>query len=244
MTVDWHQRFTQQAAWTRDLRAYLLEKAGIRSARRVLEAGCGTGAILTELPGGPAVHGLDLDRARLVRARTQVPGALLARGDARDLPYPDFAFDITFCHYLLLWVPRPERAVAEMARVTRPGGAVLAMAEPDYSQRIDEPAALKPLGGWQREALIRQGADPDLGRRLADLFRKAGIEVIETGTLQARSGRPSASERDLEWAVLQADLGDSVPERELLELKALDAQAWERGQRVQHVPTYYVLGRV
>ncbi|PIV25986.1 MAG: SAM-dependent methyltransferase, partial [Anaerolineae bacterium CG03_land_8_20_14_0_80_58_20] len=42
--MNGHERYTQQARWTRDLRAYLFDKAGLRDARRVLEVGCGTGA--------------------------------------------------------------------------------------------------------------------------------------------------------------------------------------------------------
>ena len=65
--VDWHARFLQQASWTKDLRAYLFERAGLARARRVLEVGCGTGAILSDLKG-EAIHGLDLDPLRLVEA--------------------------------------------------------------------------------------------------------------------------------------------------------------------------------
>jgi cyclopropane fatty-acyl-phospholipid synthase-like methyltransferase len=46
MSVDWHARYLQQARWTRPLREYLYGKAGVDSARRVLEVGCGTGALL------------------------------------------------------------------------------------------------------------------------------------------------------------------------------------------------------
>ncbi len=62
--MNWHTRYLQQAAWTRDLRTYLFEQAGLKSARRVLEVGCGTGAILREL-SAPALHGLDLEAGSL-----------------------------------------------------------------------------------------------------------------------------------------------------------------------------------
>jgi SAM-dependent methyltransferase len=245
MTVPWHERFLQQAAWTRDLRRYAFERAGLKRARRVLEVGCGTGAILADLDTPAAVHGLDLEPARLVEARTHAPRAALTCGDALRLPYPTAAFDIVFCHFLLLWVPDPLQALREMKRVARPGGFVLALAEPDYTRRVDEPESLAILGRWQTEALRRQGADPGLGARLAELFRQAGIPVLETATLRGSGEeRPTPAQRELEWAVLEADLAGQVPAGEIRRLKRLDEQAWQAGQRVLQVPTHFTYGRV
>jgi SAM-dependent methyltransferase len=260
--MNWHARFVQQAAWTRDLRSYLFEHTGIELAKRVLEVGCGTGAILSELTTQAAVHGLDLEPGRLVEAGVHAPGAALVCGDALWLPYPAGIFDVTFCHFLLLWVSDPLQALGEMARVTHPGGHVLALAEPDYETRVDKPDVLAPLGRWQTESLRRQGADPGLGARLADLFRQAGIPLIETGTLRGSPGSgissgisygmgrggeeplPASGERGLEWAVLEADLAGIVPVQEIQRMKLLDEQAWERGERVLSVPTYFAWGQV
>jgi len=252
--MDWHSRFLQQATWTHDLRAYLFERAGLTRARRVLEVGCGTGAILSDLVPGlkrekqepsAAIHGLDLDPERLTEASMHVPAARLVCGNALRLPYPPGSFDISFCHFLLLWVDDPLLALLEMKRVTCPGGAVLALAEPDYDSREDKPDALAVLGRWQTESLRRQGADPGLGSRLASLFRQAGIRPIETGTLQGgRQRLPTSAEQNLEWAMLEADLEGRVPGEEIRRMKLLDEQAWERGERVLHVPTYFAWGNV
>ena len=137
--MNWHSRYLQQAEWTRDLRTYLFEQAGLKNARRVLEVGCGTGAILCDLVTPASLHGLDLDPAALAECRVHASAASLTRSDAHFLPYPDQSFDIVYCHYLLLWVHDPLQVVREMARV---GRSVLALAEPDYSQRVDEPTAL------------------------------------------------------------------------------------------------------
>ncbi len=238
--MNWHTRYLQQAAWTRDLRTYLFEKAGLADARRVLEVGCGTGAILREIKSPASLHGLDLEPASLAECRIHVSAASLTRGDAHSLPYPDHSFDIVYCHFLLLWVSDPLQVVNEMARV---GRVVLALAEPDYSQRVDEPAALKQLGKWQTEALVRQGANPSFGARLAETFYQAGIQLIETGPIQSAKKKRSAEEWENEWAMIQADLAESVSGEDIQKMKALDEEARRSGERVLHVPTYFAWGK-
>ena len=243
--MDWHKRFVQQAAWTKDLRSYLFDRSGMGNARRVLEVGCGTGAVLSDLDTPAATHGLDLQPASLLEARRNAPLAHLTCGDALCLPYPSGTFDITFCHFLLLWVRDPLQALLEMKRLTRQGGSLLALAEPDYTRRVDRPDELADLGRWQAEALQRQGADPGLGGRLADLFKQAGLRLIETGCLRIeRQPAPAPAEREMEWEVLEADLAGSVPPDELQRLRLMDERAWERGERVLYVPTYWAWGQI
>jgi SAM-dependent methyltransferase len=241
--MEWHSRFVQQAAWTRELRGYLFKRTGMQAARRVLEVGCGSGAILSDLSTAAAVHGLDRDAMRLAEAHRHAPQAKLACGNALWLPYAPGVFDITFCHFLLLWVGDPLKALREMKRVTRRGGNILALAEPDYLARVDKPEALAALGRWQAESLRRQGANPGLGSRLPELFRQAGIRLVETGSLHKDEEHlPGPAERELEWAVMEADLSGLIPAEEIQRLKLLDEEAWEGGERVLFVPTYWVLG--
>ena len=241
--MEWHSRFVQQAAWTSELRGYLFKRTGMQAARRVLEVGCGSGAILSDLSTAAAVHGLDRDAMRLAEAHRHAPLAKLVCGNALWLPYASGVFDITFCHFLLLWVGDPLQALREMKRVTRPGGSILALAEPDYLARVDKPEALAALGRWQAESLRRQGADPGLGSRLPELFRQAGIRPVETGSLHRDEEHlPGRAERELEWAVMEADLAGLFPAEEIQRLKQLDEAAWQRGERVLHVPTYWIMG--
>ena len=242
--MDWHARYTQQAGWTRELRDYLFEKAGLAQAQRVLEVGCGTGAILSGLNTRAAIYGLDIDPVALGECRQYTPGSNLVRGNALRLPYASESFDITFCHFLLLWVKEPLEVIREMKRVTCREGHILALAEPDYSARQDEPAELAKLGRLQTEALRRQGADPALGGRLADLFARAGLEIIETGVMQRAGGELNAEQRELEWAVIEADLADSTSGEELQRLKRMDEAAWARGERRLYVPTYFAWGKI
>jgi hypothetical protein len=108
---------------------------------------------------------------------------------------------------------------------------------------VDKPDELAVFGRWQTESLRRQGADPFIGIRLPELFHQAGIRPVETGRLQM-DGKPLPGpvDRELEWAVMEADLLGLVPVAEIQRLKRLDEAAWGRGERVLQVPTYWMLG--
>ncbi|HEY5983354.1 MAG TPA: class I SAM-dependent methyltransferase [Anaerolineales bacterium] len=251
--MDWHKRYLQQAEWTRDLRAYLLRQAGLAGARRVLEVGCGTGVILQDMaarvsssrPPIPQIHGLDISSEALSQSKHNAPAACLTRGDALALPFLNGVFDIVCCHFLLLWVLDPPSAVREMRRVTRRGGYVLALAEPDYSGRVDKPATLAPLGHLQRQSLERQGAHTGIGSALNALFHEAGLGILESGQIEAWSPSPQTDEAFRgEWEVLEQDLKGVLSGAELHRLKELDAAATQRGERTLHVPTYFALAQV
>lgn len=251
MEMDWHHRFTLQASWTREMRAYLFQRCDLNRAHRVIDLGCGTGILLAELDGHVPrrLFGLDIVREYLHKARTHAPTAELVQGDAHFLPYPSRVFDASFCHFVLLWVDDPLAMVSEMARVTRLGGVVLALAEPDYGGRIDYPSELARLGIWQQAALRAQGADPWIGRRLKSVFSSAGLENVECGVIGARwIDPPSKEEWESEWAVIENDLsfiqGAEVEGHELETLKQNDLSAWKSRQRIVFVPTFYAWGRV
>ncbi len=241
--MDWHRRYLQQAQWTRELREYLFKQTGWDEASRILEVGCGTGAILGEAPQRGSLHGLDIDSDALAQCQVHVPSAALVQGNALRLPYENGSFDIVYCHFLLLWVRDPLQALQDMKRVARTGAHIFAFAEPDYTARVDEPSDLVPLGQWQAEALRRQGADPGLGAKLADLFFRAGIELVETGTIHEAESELSVEDWETEWEVIESDLAGFIPGEDIHRMKYLDQQARARGERVLHVPTYFAWGR-
>ncbi|MBM3218979.1 MAG: class I SAM-dependent methyltransferase [Candidatus Rokubacteria bacterium] len=111
----------------------LAPSAGPRG--RALDAGCGHGfqtVLLQRL--GYVTHGVDLAAALLALARQRVPAAALARGDLTALPYADGSFDVvSCCGSTLSFVDDPDRALAEIARVLRPGGRVVLEYEHKWS---------------------------------------------------------------------------------------------------------------
>lgn len=247
--INWHKRFVQQANWTRELREYLYTHAKLNQAQRVLEVGCGTGVLLEELQKRvPLVFGLDIDHKRISLTTRKKNGNNLTCADAIFLPYSGNTFNITLCHFLLLWVNDPSQVVNEMTRVTYPGGTVLALAEPDYGGRIDYPEELIALGKWQSRSLKYQGADPLIGRKLAKIFQHAGLKNIKTGVLggQWTTGQISRDEWELEWRVFCEDL-ESIPKKEqkpsISKLKDIAWQARQNGERILYVPTFWASGK-
>jgi len=243
---DWHAWFSVQAGWTRPTRMWLYRQAGLAQARAVLEVGCGTGAITGELARLSSAHvvGLDLDSGMLTFARRQEDGVTYVQGDAHALPFPGGFFDIVVCHYLLLWLAEPAQGVREMTRVLRPAGTVLACAEPDYGGRVDHPPELASLGRLQAEALRQQGADPEIGRRLGELFVAAGLQTT-VGVMAGRWNLPASPDAwfEAEWAMRERDLAGLLSLDELHRLRSVDRQALADGRRTLFVPTFYALGR-
>ncbi len=87
--INWHKRFLQQARWTKSLRDYLFDRAQLPTIAKILEIGCGTGAILSDLKGlssggGPTLFGIDLQASHLrLAAPARPPGAAGLRRRSR-----------------------------------------------------------------------------------------------------------------------------------------------------------------
>jgi SAM-dependent methyltransferase len=123
-------------------------------------------------------------------------------------------------------------------------GNVLACAEPDYGGRVDHPPEMVSLGRLQAEALRQQGADPEIGRRLGELFVAAGLQAT-VGVMAGRWSLPASTDEgfEAEWAMREHDLAGLVPSEELCRLRSADRLALADGQRTLFVPTFYALGK-
>ena len=244
------------------MRAHILHATGLDSTPgRILEVGCGTGAILHSLANSSpaALYGLDhqfrhlqeaqtsfsLRQAQRTDSKTNTAGALLTCGDACHLPFAAGSLDGAVCHFLLLWLADPAQALDEMRRVIKSGGWVIAFAEPDHAGRIDYPAALGPLGACQTTALRQQGAAPAVGRSLRALFAQAGLQNIQAGLISGHwNAAFNPADWQQEWEILEADLGHIIPDAELSKLKEIDHAAWQSGERILFIPTFYAWGQV
>jgi ubiquinone/menaquinone biosynthesis C-methylase UbiE len=176
--------------WSRRLALPFLDFAGTAAAERVLDVGCGTGhlaAAVCAVSNASEVHGVDLSPVYIEHAKRHNPDPRLdfRVGDACAFDYPDGAFDRALSLLVLHFVPRAKDAIAEMRRVTKPGGVVGAAvwdARGGFvANRLffDTAAALDPKAGERRarnysRPMTRPG-------ELVHAWRAAGFrDVVET----------------------------------------------------------------
>ena len=125
---------------------HLVEAAEVAPGRSVLDVACGTGVVAREAARRTRarVVGIDVNPGMLAVARRVEPGIEWLEADAVALPFADGSFDTVLCQASLMFVPEPERALGEMARVVAPGGTVGVQVwdrlAPETRQRILEDA--------------------------------------------------------------------------------------------------------
>jgi len=106
-----------------ELEAGFVERFAV--GRDVLEVGCGTGLVLSRIARfARSAKGLDLSPGMLEKARAR--GLDVVLGSATELPFPHASFDVTCSFKVLAHIPDIRIALSEMARVTRPGGTLIA----------------------------------------------------------------------------------------------------------------------
>lgn len=128
---------------------------------RLLDLGCGRGGVVEQLRNAPGRWiGIDPDLSSLREHR--LPSLPRLCGQAERLPFPDNAFDLVCCSWVLEHLPHPTRALAEVARVLAPAGRFIFLTP----NRRHPLLALNRLLGWSRGRLV----DRLYGRSAADTF--------------------------------------------------------------------------
>lgn len=103
------------------------------------------------------------------------PSVRPVAGDADALPFRNGVLDAVSFHFVLLWLADPVRALREAWRVLKPGGALLILAEPDITGRLDQPDT--GLGRCMASAVLAMGGHADVGARIPGWLELAGFRA-------------------------------------------------------------------
>ena len=178
-----YERF--MGRWSRLLAPVYIAFAGVGKGDRVLDVGAGTGSLASALeatPGVKEVVGVDPSEALIAYARQNAKAGRtrFEVGDAQALKFENASFDRAMSLLVLNFVPDHDKAIAEMRRVTRPGGGVSACVW-DYSDGMqmlrffwDEAVALNPAADKKDERHMKLSRQGQLGKA----WRKAGLKNV------------------------------------------------------------------
>ena len=175
----------------------LADLAGVGAGLRVLDVGCGPGALVAELVrrvGADSVTAVDPSEPFVAAARERHPGVTVLQAAAEELPFADGEFDAALAQLVVHFMADPGAGLREMARVTRPGGVVAACVW-DHAGGGGPPSLY-----WEAAREIAEGVFDEsrlAGARrghLTELFESAGLREVEETHLEVGVEHPSFEE--------------------------------------------------
>jgi SAM-dependent methyltransferase len=192
------------------LAAAFLDTAGVEPGQRVLDVGCGPGALTAEAARivGPAqVAAVDPSQPFAEACRARNPGVDVQVAAAESLPFADGSFDAVLSQLVVNFLTDAPAGVAEMRRVAKPGGVVAACVW-DYAGEMrmlrsfwDAAAAVDPDGAGLVDESSMRYCNPD---ELGALWSEAGLEAVEVSPLNVDA---SYADFDDLWTPFTAGIG-------------------------------------
>lgn len=249
---DWIKKLKQQAEDSSEYRHTLYEKVDLTNKKRILDVGCGTGAVTLDIAHSTKgeVLGIDIDKEKFqeaIKVLSSVPNIRLMEADVLDLPFMNETFDLVVFSVVLIYIKGQQRAINEMARVTKKQGYVMATIEPDYASYICYPEnPFKPMLLKYMEEL---GADIYTGRKLKTLFSTAGLKTevgIETaGDYIIMKDDTQLYKRftDQFWVIEKVFKKNDWSEEEIERYRSEMEERWKKGLQFGFMPTFYAIGK-
>lgn len=184
VAADRYGRF--MGRYSEPLAVSFADVADLAPGQRVLDVGCGPGALTTQLVdrvGADGVVAVDPSPPFVEAARTRFPAVEVLLAPAEDLPFADSSFDAALAQLVVHFMSDPVAGLREMARVTRPGGVVAACV-------WDMSGGPSPLSTfWQAVRDLDPHAEDESGLagvrdgELVELAREAGLGDVEQSVL-------------------------------------------------------------
>jgi SAM-dependent methyltransferase len=188
--ADHYDRF--MGRYSAPLAAELAEAAGVGGEMRVLDVGCGPGALTAELArrvGAERVAAVDPAPQFVAECRRRVPGTDVRSGEAEALPWGDDCFDAALSCLVLAHVRDAGAMTLEMARVTRPGGTVAScmwdFEEGGMTMLNTYWEAIQAVCPGTRRTENRAGTGPG---QIGELLEGAGLAEVVDGSLSVSAG--------------------------------------------------------
>lgn len=175
-------------AWSRIAGDVFIDWLEPARGLRWIDVGCGNGAFtenIVERCAPSAVDGVDPSEGQLAFARQRPAGKLAKfhQGDAMALPFADKTFDAAVMALVIFFVPDPARGVAELARVTKPGGLVATYAWDMMGGGFPMEPVQAELRAMGLKPMFPPQAQASRIEALEGLWKGAGIEAVETRTI-------------------------------------------------------------
>jgi SAM-dependent methyltransferase len=186
---DAYDRF--MGRYSRLLAPQLADFAGVRAGRRVLDVGSGPGALTAELVsrlGAEAVTAVDPSEPFVAALRERLPGVSASQASAEELPFGDGEFDVTLAQLVVHFMKDPVAGLREMARVTKPGGAIATCVWDHAGERTPLAVFWTAARELDPDAHDESGLNGAHEGHLGELMRAAGLAEIEETLLEVPFG--------------------------------------------------------
>jgi SAM-dependent methyltransferase len=189
------------------LSAQLADLAGVAAGQRVLDVGCGPGALTAELVrrvGAGSVAAVDPSPPFVAAARERNPGVDVHEASADALPFAEGRFDASLAQLVVHFMPDPVAGIREMARVTRGDGVVAACVWDIGNHR----SPLSPFWSAARAldpGVVTEASMPGTHQgQMGELFRAAGLRDVAESELSADTEHPDFDDW---WAPFEHGVG-------------------------------------